>query len=229
MEFVIQAFNTCMGWVSTNYGGNTRDEAFQAEAAIISKDSIWMPGKRETRIICYQNGIAIGGHRGMHDWALGKSCEDGIPVFVDDRQLAYRKTAETAMSYAMEIIERLQADGDYRLNDRPAGFLPPTLAPAEWVQMEELSKCPQCGGEADRGVDSCIPPSAYMCSKCCAQEEAEKASIPPAGFALVYEGLRQDGDMRWSKFDQRWTLVYSENMSKRIEDFDFPCARRSSK
>lgn len=95
--------------------------------------------------------------------------------------------------------------------------------------MEDLSKCPQCGGEADRGVDSCIPPSSNMCSKFCAQEDAEKAVIPPAGFTLVYEGLRQDGDMRWSHFDQRWTLVYSENMSKRIEDFDFPCARRAIK
>lgn len=39
---------------------------------------------------------------------------------------------------------------------------------------EDLSKCPQCGGEADRGIDPCIPPSAYMCSKCCAKETMEK-------------------------------------------------------
>lgn len=95
--------------------------------------------------------------------------------------------------------------------------------------VEDLSKCPQCGGEADRGVNNCVPPSAYMCSKCCAQEEAEKVAVPPAGFILVHEGLRQDGDMRWSHFDQRWTLVYSDSMSERIEDFDFPCARKLSK
>jgi hypothetical protein len=30
----------------------------------------------------------------------------------------------------MEVIQRLVADGDYRLNDRPAGFMPPSLPPA---------------------------------------------------------------------------------------------------
>jgi len=84
--------------------------------------------------------------------------------------------------------------------------------------VEDLSKRPQCGGKAARGVNNCTP-----------QEEAEKAAIPPAGFALIYEGLRQEGDMRWSHFDQRWTLVYSDSMSKRIEDFEFPCARVLSK
>lgn len=92
----------------------------------------------------------------------------------------------------------------------------------------DLSKCPQCGGTADNGIDNCIPPSAYMCSKCCAQENAEKSAIPPAGFALIHEGERQDGDMRWSNFDQRWTFVFSDSMSKRIEELGFPCARRIS-
>lgn len=31
---------------------------------------------------------------------------------------------------------------------------------------EDLSKCPQCGGDADNGHDRCLPPSAYLCSKC---------------------------------------------------------------
>lgn len=35
-----------------------------------------------------------------------------------------------------------------------------------------ISKCPQCGGEADNGNDRCIPPSAYLCSKCCGPEAA---------------------------------------------------------
>lgn len=67
------------------------------------------------------------GHIGIHDWALGDSCEDGIPVFVDDRQLAYRGTLEAARDYAFNVIARLQADGNYRLCDKPAGFLPPPL------------------------------------------------------------------------------------------------------
>lgn len=41
---------------------------------------------------------------------------------------------------------------------------------------ENLSKCPHCGGPADNGHDRCSPPSAYMCSKCCAEEDAAKAA-----------------------------------------------------
>lgn len=67
------------------------------------------------------------GEVGRHDWAIGAACEDGYPVFVDDRQLSYRRTEKAAMAYAVEIISRLQADGDYRLNNKPAGFLPPPL------------------------------------------------------------------------------------------------------
>jgi len=62
-----------------------------------------------------------------HDWAIGEECEDGFPVYVDDRQLSYRPTPTTAKNYALEIIARLEADDDYRLNDKPAGFLPPPL------------------------------------------------------------------------------------------------------
>ena len=41
---------------------------------------------------------------------------------------------------------------------------------------EDLSKCPQCGGDADNGIDRCIPPSAYMCKKCCEIEVEERAA-----------------------------------------------------
>jgi len=30
----------------------------------------------------------------------------------------------------------------------------------------DLSKCPNCGGEADNGYDRSYPPSAYWCTKC---------------------------------------------------------------
>lgn len=70
---------------------------------------------------------ATTGGIGKHDWAVGEECGDGFAVFVDDRPLGYRKSAELARQYALEIIARLQADGDYRLNDKPAGFLPPAL------------------------------------------------------------------------------------------------------
>lgn len=64
---------------------------------------------------------------GIHDWVIGEKCEEGFAVFVDDRQLSYRSDPEKARKYALGIIDRLIADGDYRLNDKPAGWLPPHL------------------------------------------------------------------------------------------------------
>lgn len=79
---------------------------------------------------------SICGSIGKHDWCIGidRRCESGYPVFVDDRQLSYRPTVDLAREYAMEIIARLQADGDYRLNDKPSGFLPPELNPGKLQQ-----------------------------------------------------------------------------------------------
>ncbi len=51
MKFLVQAYCTGMGWVSTKYGGDTAEEAERAEASMLANDAIWMPGKRETRII----------------------------------------------------------------------------------------------------------------------------------------------------------------------------------
>jgi len=41
--------------------------------------------------------------------------------------LSYRKTEKSAKMYALEIIARINADGGYRLYNRPKGFLPPML------------------------------------------------------------------------------------------------------
>ena len=71
--------------------------------------------------------IPTSGEDGRHDWAIGKGCEDGFPVFVDDRQLSYRPTPRAARALALDVIARCRADGDYRLNDRPAGWSPPPL------------------------------------------------------------------------------------------------------
>ena len=30
----------------------------------------------------------------------------------------------------------------------------------------DLTKCPNCGGDADNGFDRCIPPNPYHCTKC---------------------------------------------------------------
>lgn len=40
------------------------------------------------------------------------------------------------------------------------------------VEVEpDIDKCPRCGGEADNGHDRCVPPTAYLCSKCYELEE----------------------------------------------------------
>lgn len=64
---------------------------------------------------------------GKHDWCVGNQTEEGFLVFVDDRPVSYRPTLESARTLALEIIARCAADGDYRLNDKPAGFNPPAL------------------------------------------------------------------------------------------------------
>ena len=82
--------------------------------------------------------IPTSGEDGRHDWAIGKGCEDGFPVFVDDRPLSYRSTPRAARALALEIIARCRADGDYRLNDRPAGFSPPPLAEGSELVSDEV-------------------------------------------------------------------------------------------
>jgi hypothetical protein len=67
------------------------------------------------------------GSIGRHDWSVGNWCSEGFPVYVDDRQLSYRLTMVAAINYAMDVIQRLQEDGDYRLNDKSAGFMPPPI------------------------------------------------------------------------------------------------------
>ncbi|TXT25427.1 MAG: Uncharacterized protein FD131_4628 [Rhodocyclaceae bacterium] len=82
--------------------------------------------------------IPTSGEDGRHDWAIGNGCEDGFPVFVDDRQLSYRPTPRAAQAYALEIIARCRADGDYRINDKPSGFLPPPLPEGKNLQPEDV-------------------------------------------------------------------------------------------
>ena len=45
----------------------------------------------------------------------------------------------------------------------------------------DLSKCPECGGENDRGHDRCYPPNPYLCSKCDPHDDPiEDWSIGPS-------------------------------------------------
>lgn len=70
-------------------------------------------------------GRVVKGTAGTHDWCIGDPCEDGYLVYVDDRPVTYRDTLCAAQLFAFDLIERLQADGDYRLNEQPNGFNPP--------------------------------------------------------------------------------------------------------
>lgn len=70
------------------------------------------------------------GSVGKHDWSVGAATGDGYLVHVDDRPITYRASPWLAICHAFSVIARLQADGDCRLNDKPAGFMPPPLAGA---------------------------------------------------------------------------------------------------
>lgn len=94
---------------------------------LVDSSSPWFPVKESELQLDEDDRDDLNGAVGEHDWAIGIKCEDGYAVFVDDRQLSYRPTQPAAKAYALEIIARLQADGDYRLNDKPQGFLPPGL------------------------------------------------------------------------------------------------------
>lgn len=82
-----------------------------------------LPEVRTTRPTDYAKGSI-----GKHDWIVGEwVLSEGFPVYVDDRQLTHRLTMVAAINYALGVIQRLQEDGDYRLNDKPAGFMPPPI------------------------------------------------------------------------------------------------------
>ena len=68
------------------------------------------------------------GSVGVHDWCLGKECGDGVLVFVDDRPVCYKPNDELAREHALQVIQRCDADGGYRLSDQPQGFYPPPIA-----------------------------------------------------------------------------------------------------
>lgn len=77
-------------------------------------------------------GRVASGNAGSHDWSIVDGGEDGFQAFVDGRPLGYRKSFPLAQMLAFNLIERIQADGDYRLNDRPAGFNPPQFPALEF-------------------------------------------------------------------------------------------------
>lgn len=94
---------------------------------LVDSSSPWFPVRESELQRDEDDRDDLKGAVDKHEWVIGIKCEDGYPVFVDDRQLSYRPTQVAAKAYALEIIARLKADGDYRLDDKPQGFLPPYL------------------------------------------------------------------------------------------------------
>jgi len=74
--------------------------------------------------------------------------------------------------------ERTICDDDTLINALEDGYLFEEFVDHLWHTMFKAVaavaadlKCPQCGGEADNGLDKCIPQGAYMCTKCCNKED----------------------------------------------------------
>lgn len=84
----------------------------------------WFPVKEAQMLVDADDRGDLKGVVGKHHWAIGINCGDGYPVLVDDCLLPYQPTQAAAKAYALEIINRIQADGDYMLNDQPQGFMP---------------------------------------------------------------------------------------------------------
>ena len=58
-------------------------------------------------------------------------------------------------------------DEPMKVSDQPLAMVRHKFQDAIRDEPEyDLSKCPQCGGDADRGFSRRIPPSTYLCSKC---------------------------------------------------------------
>jgi hypothetical protein len=95
------------------------------------------------------------GEIGRHDWTV-KQCknpEEGWQVHVDDRHIGNRESFEEAKAYAMDLIARADADGGYRLNEMPAGFLPPPflqpVPPASHQEAPQEKPMPEAAAQAE--------------------------------------------------------------------------------
>lgn len=137
-EEKFSAFMTDLAKVVTDHcGGEVRNPASPLDdvwyVGVHGNDSlppgggVWAAFDKEGELFGETDaGMPCGEYRG-HDWSIGAEGGDGFLVFVDDVQLSYRPTREAAEQLAFDVIERIIADGDYRLYDKPAGFMPPAL------------------------------------------------------------------------------------------------------
>lgn len=101
--------------------------------------------------------------------------EKGFNVELDPDG-AYKETAVLfywrgfclAVAYCADYIEKHGAESVMALGWGLTGRQAEQIAKALASKLRErgISKCPQCGGEADNGHDRCLPPNPYVCTKC---------------------------------------------------------------
>lgn len=74
------------------------------------------------------------------------------------------------------------------------GFSKQLPTASDDTTAQDLSKCPQCSGEADNGHDRDYPPTAYLCSKCNTtadkrREEGERATQAATALIGAFAGI----------------------------------------
>jgi hypothetical protein len=97
---------------------------------LVDSSSPWFPVKEEHLQLDEDNRDDLNGVVGTHAWSIGIDSDAGYPVIVDDCHVAYCPTQAIAKACALEVINRIHADSDCRLVDRPAGGRPSPVATA---------------------------------------------------------------------------------------------------
>ena len=141
------------------------------------------------------------GEIGKHDYNVSLSGEDGYAVHVDDRQLSYRKTLEEGVAYAKNIIARLQADGDYRLSDKPSGFLPPEIIPSA-PQVEAATADMKAAREFLNSVVAGDKDKSDLMALL-DEIEASANAIIEAGKGEEFDALIGQAAERWAELDKQ--------------------------
>lgn len=64
------------------------------------------------------------------------------------------------------VLTCIRMNAEAALNDDWQKTHTKAITALEAAQAPDLNKCPSCGGPADNGIDRCVPPTPYNCTKC---------------------------------------------------------------